>query len=84
MFNSANPWTVACQAPLSTEILQTRTLEWVASPPPGDLPNPGIEPRCSALQADSPSEPLGKECHLLSSYPPRNLGDKIIYTRAVS
>ena len=30
-------------------------------PPPGDLPNQGIEPRSSALQADSlPSEPLGK------------------------
>ena len=28
---------------------------------PGDLPNPGIEPRSSALQADSlPAEPLGK------------------------
>ena len=30
-------------------------------PPPGDLPNPGIEPRFSALQVDSlPSEPQGK------------------------
>ena len=30
-------------------------------PPPGDLHNSGIEPRSSALQADSlPSEPLGK------------------------
>ena len=27
-------------------ILQARTLEWVAMPPPGDLPYPGIEP-CS-------------------------------------
>ena len=28
---------------------------------PGDLPNPGIEPRSSALQADSlPAEPQGK------------------------
>ena len=28
---------------------------------PGDLPNPGIEPRSPALQADSlPSEPPGK------------------------
>ena len=28
---------------------------------PGDLPDPGVEPRSSALQADSlPSEPLGK------------------------
>ena len=30
-------------------------------PPPGDLPHPAIEPRSSALQADSlPSEPPGK------------------------
>ena len=30
-------------------------------PPPGDFPNPGIEPRSPALQADSlPSEPPGK------------------------
>ena len=30
-------------------------------PSPGDLPNPGIEPRSPALQADSlPFEPLGK------------------------
>ena len=29
--------------------------------PPGDLPNPGIEPRSPALQVDSlPSEPSGK------------------------
>ena len=26
------------------EILQARRLEWVAMPPPGDLPDPGIEP----------------------------------------
>ena len=38
------------------EILQARTLEWVAMPPPGDLPSPGIEPTSLtslALQADS-------------------------------
>ena len=30
-------------------------------PPPGNLPNPGIEPRSPALQADSlPPEPPGK------------------------
>ena len=30
-------------------------------PPPVDLPNPGIEPRCPTLQADSlPYEPPGK------------------------
>ena len=30
-------------------ILQARILEWVAFPSPGDLPNPGIEPRSPAL-----------------------------------
>ena len=37
-------------------ILQARILEWAAMPPPGDLPNPGIEPESSvapALQAES-------------------------------
>ena len=33
-------------------ILQVRILEWVAMPPQGDLPNPGIEPRSPALQVD--------------------------------
>ena len=34
-------------------ILQARILEWVPCPPPGDLPDPEIESRCPALQADS-------------------------------
>ena len=34
-------------------------------PPPGNLPNPGIEPRSLALQVDSlPSEPPGKPLRL--------------------
>ena len=42
-------------------ILQARILEWVAVPFSRDLPNPGIEPRSPALQADSlPAEPQGK------------------------
>ena len=33
-------------------------------PSPGDLPNPGIEPRSPTLRVDSlPSEPLGKPKH---------------------
>ena len=40
-------------------ILQARILEWVAIPPPRDLPISGTEPRSSALQADSlPLSPL--------------------------
>ena len=39
-------------------ILQARILEWVAFPFSRDLPNPGVEPRSPALQADSlPAEP---------------------------
>ena len=42
-------------------ILQARILEGVAFPSSGDLPNPGLEPRTPALQADSlPAEPQGK------------------------
>ena len=42
-------------------ILQARILEWLPFPSPGDLPDPGIEPRSPALQADAlTSEPPGK------------------------
>ena len=34
-------------------ILQARLLEGLPRPPPGDLPNPGIEPMSPAMQADS-------------------------------
>ena len=44
-----------CSSPGSSVhgISQARILESVAFPSPGDLPNPGIELRSSALQADS-------------------------------
>ena len=42
-------------------ILQAEILEWVAIPSPGDLPNPGIDPRSPSLQADTlQAEPGGK------------------------
>ena len=55
-----------CSLPGSSvhEIFQARILEWVAIsfPSPGDHPNPGIEPRSPALQADSlPPEPQGTQ-----------------------
>ena len=34
-------------------LLQARILEWVTISSPGDLPNPGIEPRSPASQTDS-------------------------------
>ena len=55
------PWTVARQAPLSMGFLEATILEWVATHSSRDLPNPEIEFKSSALQADSlPSEPPGK------------------------
>ena len=52
------PWTVAYQAPLSMEFSRQEYWSGLPFPSPGDLPNPEIEPRSPALQADSlPSEP---------------------------
>ena len=46
---------------VSSPSCSTRQLMGMPFPSPGDLPNPGIEPRSSALQADSlPADPQGK------------------------
>ena len=59
------PCTVAHQAPLSMGTLQARILDGLPCPPPGDLPNPWIEPRFLSLPADSlPSESPGKLGHV--------------------
>ena len=42
--DSATPWTVARQPPLSTEFLRQECWSRLPFPSPGDLPNPGIEP----------------------------------------
>ena len=58
MFDSTTPWTVAHQAPLSMEFSRQEYWSGLLIPSPGDLPNPGIEPKSPAWQADSlPSEP---------------------------
>ena len=41
----ANPWTVACQAPLPLEFSRQEYWSGLPCPPPGDLPDPGIKPR---------------------------------------
>ena len=57
----ATPWTVALQAPLSTGFSRQEYWSGLPFPSPGDLPDPGIEPRSPTLQADSLlSEPPGK------------------------
>ena len=55
------PWTVAHQTPLSIEFFRQEYWSGLPCPPPGDLPNPGIEHRSPTLQVDSLlSEPPGK------------------------
>ena len=49
----ATPWTVAYQAPQSMEFSRQEYWSGLSFPSPGDLPNPGIEPRSPALQADA-------------------------------
>ena len=58
MSDSAIPWTVVYQASLSMGFSRQKYCRGVPLPSPGDLPDPGIEPRSPALQADAlPSEP---------------------------
>ena len=40
----ATPWTVARQAPLSTGFSRQEYWSGLPGPPPGELPDPGIEP----------------------------------------
>ena len=57
----ATPWTVAHQAPPSMGYSRQEYWSGLPFPSPGDLPDPGIEYRSPALQADVlTSEPPGK------------------------
>ena len=57
----ATPWTVAYQAPPSMGFSRQEYWNGLSFPSPGDLPDPGIEPRYPAFQADaSTSQPPGK------------------------
>ena len=58
-----DPWTVACQAPLSMGFSRQEYWSGLPFPSPGDLSNPGTELRSPALQVESlPTEPTGKPC----------------------
>ena len=57
----ATPWTVAYQAPPSMGFSRQEYWSGLPFPSPGDLPDPGIEPRSPALPAGAlPSEPFVK------------------------
>ena len=59
------PWTVVHQAPLSMGFSRQEYWSGLPFPSPGDLPDPGIEARSPALQANTlTSEPPGKSSDL--------------------
>ena len=53
MYNSETPWTVTHLASLSMEFSRQEYCCRLPCPPPGDIPNPGIEARSPVLQTDS-------------------------------
>ena len=60
MSDSVILWTAAYQVPPSVGFSRQEYWSGLPFPSPGDLPNPGIEPRSPALQTDAlPSEPPG-------------------------
>ena len=69
VFDSVNPGAVSCQAPLSMGFSRQEDWSGLQCTSPGESPNPGIEPRSPALQADSlPSEPPGKPMNDLINF----------------
>lgn len=59
------PWSAAHQAPLSLAFSRQECGDGLPGPPPGDIPEPGIEPTSPALlPASSPSEPPEKPSSL--------------------
>ena len=61
----ATPWTVSHEALPSMGFSRQEYWSGLPFPSPGNLPDPGNEPRSPALQADAlTSEPPGKPAYL--------------------
>ena len=69
----ATPWTVARQAPLSMEFSRQKYWSGLPCPPPGQLPNPGMEPRSPACNAGHLG--LIQWCNYLQMKIVRNFGN---------
>ena len=59
-------WTVACQAPLSMEFSRQEYWSGLLCPPPGDLPDRGIEHESPALQEDLRHQESPKSSRFIS------------------
>ena len=73
----ATPWTVAHQDPLSMGFPRQEYWSVLSFTFPGDLPNPGIEPRSPALQADS--LPLSHQGQLRQRYSDKSETNTVHY-----
>ena len=67
------PWTVARQAPLSMESSRQKYWSGLPCPPPGQLPNPGMEPSSPACNAGHLG--LIQWCNYLQMKIVRNFGN---------
>ena len=66
----ATPWTITYQAPPSMGFSRQEYWSGLPFPSPGDLPDPGIDPRSPALQANAlTSEPPGKPHPIFKALP---------------
>ena len=52
-YSFETPWTIVHQVPLSMGFPRQEYWSGLPVPSPGDLPDPGIDPRSPALQVDS-------------------------------
>jgi len=67
MLTLATPWTVAPQAPLSMGFPRQEYQSGLSFPSPGDIPDPGTEPKSPALARgaftpEPPGKPLATLC----------------------
>ena len=75
------PWTIAHQAPPSMELSRQEYWSGLPFPTPGDLPDPGIEPKSPVASAlaggffppEPPGKPIDGQCWPLSGSPSREL-----------
>ena len=58
-----NPWTLAHQTPPSMVFSRQEYWRGLPFPSPGDLPDPGIEPRSPTLQADALTSAPQRKLH---------------------
>ena len=82
----ATPRTVAYQASLSMGFSRQQYWSGLPFPSPGDLPDPGIEPRSPTLQTDAlPSEPHYKAFNLLDESHPHHRGQfTLLYSKSTN